>query len=387
MSFLPEKAGITGFILTLLLLAVPGLCLSSAFIPTRATVKGVYSPVFDPEANKVIYIEREVTARDWGPGWEFFSPPAHVRISRDSYRVMEHDLVTGVTRTLRSLPDSPLAGMTHRHYRGRLYGLPRVMIRYERESRTLEYEVAVSIRSQPTATSYRIFRWWNNATGRIEEADGWRKEGGRMQGLNEDRLRGQVELLALPGPEGIPCAVVAWDHQTKETDLVAAGSEYEDHYPSGVPAGVLEKASRKERIEHLRALRSDYDRFYRSHLAAGMNDGEARLAANRDMQDAGYFPRDPTLTARLVEPGEPESKLPVFTISRTEMESGIFNDIAGAIASPGTAVKNGGYSYITYRGYDTSNRLNAYLKTGALKYRVAYQGKLYELVIEKPPRE
>lgn len=374
---------IAQIILFLLIFLRASVGFTGTVIPTYSTALGFYSPIFDPDARVVTYIQREVTAWDWGPGWESFSPPAFVRISRDTFRLRQYDLLTETITTLRTFPESPLAGLTHRHYRNRLYGLPRVMLRYERETGQLEYEIAVRILSQPSSTSYRIYRWWNNRTKQIEQPKNWLLDSDRMQGLNEDRLRGDVELLALPGPEGMPCAIVSWDHRTNFPKVLVKSSAFEKQYPEGIPLQVLAELSEKKQIERLRTVRSEHERFYQEHLAQGLGDGAARLAAIEDMQEVGYFPKDPTLTARVVEPGEQESALPVFAISQTEMESGIFNDIAAAVQRPGTTVKNNGYGYIIYSGYETSRMLNDYLKTGALAYRVLYQGRLYELQIRK----
>lgn len=357
---------------------------SSDFIPTSSDLRGYYSPVFNHEAQKAYYIQRDLSAWDWGPGWEFFTPPAYVRVETDSYQLIEHDLSTGNALTLASFPESPLAGKTHRHYRGGLFGYPKVIIRFEEETGNLEYEISVSIHTQPTSTNYRIFRWWNNATEEIETSSSWQQENNRMQGLNEDRLRGQKELIALPGPEGIPCAVINWNHETNDIHILAEGSEFREQYPDGISLEVLQKESRKERIEYLSAMRYDYERFYQSHLSAGLNDGNARLAANKDMQEAGYYPRTPTLTARLVNYEATDTKLPTFEVTQTEMESGIFDDIAQAIETPGKAIDYNGYSYITYSGYNTSQKLNEHLQTGALKYRVRYLGNTFEIVIVKP---
>ena len=370
-------------ILFLLIFLKATVGFAGSILPTHSTAQGFYKPIFDPEAQVVLYIQRDVKAWDWGPGWEGFSPPAFVRITRDTFRLMQYDLFTETTTTLKTFQESPLVGGTHRHYRNRIYGLPRVMLRYERESGQLEYEIAVRIISQPSSTTYRIYRWWNNLTNLVEEPGIWQTDYARMQGLNEDRLRGEVELLTLPGPEGMPCAIVSRDHRADTTRVLVRSPGFDKQYSEGIPPDVLANRSEKKRIEQLRTIRSDDDYFYRKHLAEGMRDGEARLAANEDMQEAGHYPKDPTLTARVVAPGGAKSDLPVFAISQTEMESGIFNDIAAAIKSPEKAVKNQGYNYITYRGYDNSRKLNDHLKSGALKYRVLYQKKLYELQIQK----
>ncbi|MBU0486083.1 MAG: hypothetical protein KKB30_16380 [Proteobacteria bacterium] len=314
----------TIFFLLIFLKAAVGF--AGSILPTYSTAQGFYQPIFDPEARVVLYIQRDVKAWDWGPGWEGFSPPAYVRITSDTFRLMQYDLFTETTITLKIFPESPLARKTHRHYQNRIYGLPNVMLRYERESGQLEYEIAVSIIAQPSSTTYRIYRWWNNLTNLVEEPQIWQPDYARMQGLNEDRLRGEVELLSLPGPEGMDCAIVSWDHRADTTRVLVKSPDFDQQYPEGILPDVLASRSEKKQIDHLRTIRSDHDYFYRKHLAEGMRDGEASLAAIDDMQEAGHYPKDPTLTAR---------------------------------------------------------KLNDHLQSGALEYRVLYQGKLYELRIQK----
>ena len=52
---------------------------------------------------------------------------------------------------------------------------------------------------------------------------------------------------------------------------------------------------------------------------------------------------------------------PVFTISDEEFRVGLFQDIERAIQHPGTAEEKGG-TYVLHQNYDTSGRINAYLK-------------------------
>ena len=372
--------------LAAIFLGTPSVSCAWDFFPTSATLKSYYSPIFDPDAQKIRYIEREVSGVDWGPGWEHFSPPAWVNIRRDRFRLQEYDLESDSITTLRSFPASPLEGTTQRHYRGRLYGLPRVMLRYESESGHLEYEIGVSLMTQPSSTTYRVFRRWNNATHEIEEPESWQQEHTRMQGLNEDRLRGELELLTVPGREGLPCAIIMWDHAGGTQTVLVHSADFSERYPHGPPRELLERDSRKERIEHLRTMRADYQHFYQAHLAEGLRDNDARLAANKDMEQVGHYPKTPTLSARVVTEESLEPTLPVFDITRTEMESGIFNDIAAAVADPGSEIDYHGYRYITYTGYDTSRKLNEHLQSGNLSYAVRYLGKTYLLTIDRPQR-
>ena len=73
--------------------------------------------------------------------------------------------------------------------------------------------------------------------------------------------------------------------------------------------------------------------------------------------------------------------MPVFEITETEFVVGLFSDIRQAIAAPGTAVEKNMGSYIRHRDFDTSARLNAYLKTGARQFYVKYGEQLFKLTV------
>jgi hypothetical protein len=74
----------------------------------------------------------------------------------------------------------------------------------------------------------------------------------------------------------------------------------------------------------------------------------------------------------------------LFSIAKGEMEAGIFQDIERAIASLGEEIDKTSDCYFTHRDYSTSARLNAYLKTGKMRFYVRHLGETYELTIRKP---
>ena len=75
---------------------------------------------------------------------------------------------------------------------------------------------------------------------------------------------------------------------------------------------------------------------------------------------------------------------PVIEIPPGEMQSGVFPDIERAIASPGTAVDKRSGRYLIHHDYQNSRKLNALLATDIERFWVRYQGRLYEMVIERP---
>jgi hypothetical protein len=120
----------------------------------------------------------------------------------------------------------------------------------------------------------------------------------------------------------------------------------------------------------------------------GMGEVQALLWTGKDMQRLGYYPKTPTIVARRLgreeATGTDLDKDALFSIAKAEMESGIFQDIERAIASPGEEIDKSSADYVTHRDYSTSARLNAFLQTGKTRFYVRYLGDTYELTIRKP---
>ena len=55
--------------------------------------------------------------------------------------------------------------------------------------------------------------------------------------------------------------------------------------------------------------------------------------------------------------------------------------IEKAIAAQGTEIDKSMGQYVIHRDYANSKRLNAYLNGGGTVFRVAYQGRVYEVTL------
>ena len=342
---------------------------------------GYHAPIFDSDGLKVLYIERETTGFSWGLGYEFFSPPAHAWTLSDRFRLRRLDPATGRIESLREWPPSPLEGRWLRTYRGRLYTLPSVRLRHA-ENGALEYAIRVSIPTRPRSEIYGVLARWNNQTGRLEERSEWSREHVPIGGYLEDAVAGEVELMAPPGPDYYPSAILLVDHGTGEVRVLLAGGDHQSSYPDGVAKRWIEEHSHAPEVNRLREMRGTHGRLVDRFRRQGMREGEALLSTGREMQRLGYYPKTPTLTARLVAGAERGG--PVIEIPPGEMQSGVFPDIERAIASPGTAVDKRSGRYLIHHDYQNSRKLNALLATDIERFWVRYQGRLYEMVIERP---
>jgi hypothetical protein len=222
------------------------------------------------------------------------------------------------------------------------------------------------------------------------EAGVWHR-GGRPSSVREgDVLSGDWEVSTLRGRQALPAAVVAYNHVTREARVLARSGEFDRLYPDGPPVAMLEERSRRADIERVQEVTRTHESLVAGFLAQGMSEGAALLKASKEMQRLGYYPKTPTLTARLVaepSPGAGSTEgvdVPTFDISEMEFTVGLFPDIAEALATPGTAVDKSSGSYIIHRDYATSAHLNEVLGAGATTFRVRTRGRLYELNIERP---
>jgi len=213
----------------------------------------------------------------------------------------------------------------------------------------------------------------------------WRREGCEFKGHLEDKLRGGLEAVTLPGRESFPSAIAVIDHRQETFRVLLASPEFDGIYPDGVPERIVYEGSQRKEIDELRSLRTAYAEALEGFLRAGLPEGEALLAANREMQRLGFFPKPTTITARrLVPGGEIPPDVPTFHISEMEVRVGLFRDIAVALSEPGTPVEKSLGKYIRHRDYGTSELINAYLEGGGTVFRVRYDEETYELAIKRP---
>ena len=179
-----------------------------------------------------------------------------------------------------------------------------------------------------------------------------------MGGLEDAQLSGPLEVIAVPGEEGFPCAIVTVHRDTADVRTLRATSGCAA--TAGRPRAVAAVAalSRRAEIERAATIRRTHAELGAGGWASGLPEGEAVLQANKGMERLGYYPRSPTLTATEATcAGTPN----VFAISPEEFAAGLFPDIERAIAAGGEAVDKAMGEYIRHDAYDTSRQLNEFL--------------------------
>ena len=162
---------------------------------------------------------------------------------------------------------------------------------------------------------------------------------------------------------------------------------YRENFPGGMPEERwLAEHSIASKVERQQNMRQAHERAFSRFRAQGLPEGEAMLLTNKEMQRLGYYPKSDTITARRLSGAERFAALDaesLIEIADGEMRSGVFPDIEKALADPGTAFDKSMGNYVIHRNYVNSAKLNARIADRATKFLIAYQGELFEVVIER----
>lgn len=356
-------------------LLVLGVGLLSAIVHRP---RGYFSPIFVDGGSAVLVVVRDVRSLVAGFGYEGFSPPAHVRIQRDRFRLVRMDVATGREELLIDFPPSQLEGSTIRAYRNALYGSASAALRPE--GGRVQYVVAVTRPDQPRSTTFVLRGSWP-ADGREPQAR-WAEGSFTSGGAHAAQLAGPFEVLAVRGDAPMPCAVVLLAQPPETTRALAETDDCRSKFSGGYDVPAVHEQSHRETIERAELLESTHERLVAEARARGLPEYEAELEAIRGMQRLGLYPRPPQLVAQPIE--EAADGEPVFVISDEEFEVGLFNDIREALERPGLSVDKDSSPYILHQQFDTSRRLNEYLRSDPASFVVRARGRLWRLTIDRP---
>jgi hypothetical protein len=338
---------------------------------------GYFAPVFAADGRSVYAIERAASGVTVGFGYQFWSTPATVFIRRDRHTLI-NVAFDGTVSRLAELPLSPLTGATLSAYHGSILGSATAHLRREKDG--LAFETSVTRHDSPLSRTFTLRGRWAHGPGRLADAPRWREVPTSMGGLEDAQLWGPLEVIALPGEEGFPCAIVTAHRDTGEVRTLRAtsGCAATDGRPRS--AGAVAALSRRAEIERAATVRRTHAELVAEGLAGGLTEGEAILRANKGMERLGYYPRSPALTATAATCTGPN----LFAISGEELAVGLFPDIQRAIAVPGEAVDKAMGDYIRHDAYDTSRQLNEFLGDPAhVSFLVQTGGRCWALQISR----
>ena len=193
--------------------------------------QGYYAPVFAPDGSAVYYIQRDTTGVAWGLGWQGFSAPAYANATSDVVSLRRLTLADGRIDVLEEWRDSPVLGRTLRTYRPGLFQYLYVRLRMETPD-AVDYAMKLSITQVPRSIPFGIEGVWSDNPALANRGE-WRDGGASMGGYSRWSLHGSVELFSVRAYGAHPPALLAYDHDTGETNAALRG-----HFDSFVESAV-----------------------------------------------------------------------------------------------------------------------------------------------------
>ncbi len=354
--------------------------------------EGYFDPVYDPDGGYVYFIKRQTVGVTWGLGIEFFTAPAQAMAFTDRVSLNRLEVATGRVRELEAWPSTPITRRRVQNYRGRVFQTLTARLRATAPCQ-VEYRVGMTVNRATRPGVFHLSGVWREGggPGQRSERGEWTKAPIAMDGGGVSPLHGDSELIAVPGREAYPAAIVAYDHVKETNAVLLKNDEFDMLYGGGVPLDVTRSQSRRSAIERDQTIKRLKDRLVAGFEAVGQSALDAGQSAIEEMQRLGVYPRDATLTARRLDgdfdsgPDSNPDAPPLFDITEAEFKAGLFPDIAAAIGQPGEATDWRG-DYAVRRDFDTGARLNAYLDAGNDVFRVRAQGRVFELTLDRQPQ-
>jgi hypothetical protein len=359
-------------LVTVLVLAGAGvLVYKSKIVLSLDGAQTFHSPVFSPDGNAIFYIERNSRGFSWGPGVEFFTPPASVMITRDEFAIKRADIDKGTRNTvlLFNVPHKSV----RKEYRNRLFGIPSAELRWEEDR--LTYKIGLDV--LPDGPNTRTKEWstgtWD-PNGTVIETSVWAREHNTAYPWHDGTLWGDLEVI-------------------NYKDIAILLKDKEDHriFLLSDTSGLSEKEildadfkwhSHRERLERTKRLKDARAQLMANYISSGLSEGDASLKTSAELERMGLIPKGPKITAEKVI--MMSGDLPEFSISDDEFRFGLFQDIEKAIESPGAEINFRG-KYIRHRDFDTSRKINSWLQKGNMSFYVRTSEGFYLMTIT--PRE
>lgn len=334
-----KKVGGIAGLLILLAVAVAWSGLAGVY-----SQSGFYGPAWSTTAGHLVYFRRQTRGIVIGPGQEFFTPPAEVLVLADTMTLIDRDLASGEEQVLGKLELTPHVDRWVSHYHGRIFGVVHAAITAGAEG--VDFNVDLGIPTQPLTTTWRIDGAWRAGQWRTGD---WQR--GEVRRVSEPVLVDGLEVLLVPGPEGYGGAMVTMNADAG-FNIVAVVPDFD---PAQVDRARLASLSRRRDIERVRHLTEVRDRLQQQHESEGMREGEASLATISDMESMGLLPLPNGIIANKIDKAPAEST--VFTIPADYFRVGLFQDLQGAMATPGKRVRSSTGDYLVYANDNIGVRL------------------------------
>jgi len=353
-----------------------------ALAAMRHAETGWISPVFADDGRTIVVVRRDISAWVVGPGFESFTPPARVRLSSDRFSVWRIDTRSGDSREIAHFTPTPFVGTWFDAYRPRLFGAASADLQPSDDS--LSVTVGLTRSAVPIAENWNAKGMLTPDSARLES---WQKGQAQPSVPGPATLHGPVEVVAVPGG-AMPCGVALIDSSSGTVRPLVMSVGCERRYGRQLRIADVESASHRKRIEREQMVERTYADLVRQHMERGEREVDARLAAIRDMRRLGHYPPVPQLTARTLDDAEVTRRgkagtlSPLYLIAEEEFGVGLFPDLERALDRPGTPVEKHSGPYIVHEGFDTSRRLNAFLRGGGREFFVERGGRVFAVTLD-----
>lgn len=365
---------------TITLIAIGSLILLGALAFALGMVgveryTGYFAPVWDGQGKGIYFVQRETSGMVWGFGWEHFSPPASTYVLSDEFSLRHLDAVNGKVEVLQSWSGSPLVDRLTKHYRGRIFNS--LWARIDPSDGAVDFVLKMNIPRVPSSEIWFLSgSWQQSVPADVKWSQDWRNHAG----VNDGVLTNNIEVMTVPGPESFPAAIVAIEADGQNQILINS-SDFDAHYPDGIPKNRIAERSHRQLIERSRTLKRTRRELVAKHETAGLSKGKAMLQASEDLEELGLLPKRPRLVAQRLDNIPPGVR--VFDIPPDYFEVGLFTDIAAAIARPGALVGTSTGTYLKYYDDDVGPKLKAWRQAGNDRFVVRIGGELFKLTVRR----
>ena len=361
-------------VLALLLLVPAWFVYQLGIIPRLDRIQTFHAPVFGPDGREVYYLTRNAWGVSWGPGIEFFTPPAAVIVLGDRFFLQKTSRETGETVTIHAWRARHLF-TPKMQYRNYLFGIPECELRWE--GKRLHYKIGLDfLPNEPPGFS--VNEWtigsWNVDTTDVVDRDTWTPGYQTTDRWTGQILSGPFEIVDYKGQ-----ALILYDSVTQKRTLLRVSRTNGSQLREEIATADLKDHLHRTQLERSRTIRETYAGTVAGLEAQGLPEGAAMLQANDEMEKRGYYPKTPKLEAKKIESIQPG--IAIFAITKDEFRFGLFPDIEEAITKPGTEVHFSG-KYITHRDFDTSRKLNDYLAAGNKTFIVRTGNDMFLLSLQ-----
>ena len=343
---------------------------------TYESHRGYFAPAWDADGETVYFLERNTSGYTWGLGWESFTPPASAYVTEDVVSLRSIDVDSGSIQDLLTIEGSPVRGRVIHHYRRSIFGYLSGAI--SAGEGPLSFIATMNLPRTPSSDPWSVVGSWPAPDG--EGVPKWSNVWANKSGLSEPVLIDGEELITTRGAEAYPAAILLVNADLSYRVLIQ-NDEFDAHYPTGVPHDYIVERSRRDQILHAREFERLHAKYTAQYRAEGLNESAASVKAYDRMEETGFLPKDPQVTAVVVDvvPSDTE----VFEIPPAYFEVGLFKDVAAATADPGNSVRTSSGDYLKYYDDDVGVRLRRYRRTHD-EFYVQVGATVYRMTVERP---